>query len=229
MTVYDVTTPGSECFRLLERAGPLEARWAEKRRRADADANASTTPPPPPALGELALAHVEEPTLGSDAVSVFRASARAANALVIVMEGRAADAEARLVEARAAAAARVAEAEAAGAAAVAAAAAAADEAGRSLARAEAARSAAAEKCLHAVAGDAARRASAAAAATRSTAAAPGDVDDRDCAVCFDARPACLLLPCKHIRCCAACVARLRAPRLCPVCRALVVEVIDVFV
>jgi hypothetical protein len=61
-------------------------------------------------------------------------------------------------------------------------------------------------------------------------AAPEDAaeDARTCVVCLDAQRAVVLLPCRHNVACAACAESLPRPRLCPVCREPVAELLCYF-
>ena len=54
-----------------------------------------------------------------------------------------------------------------------------------------------------------------------------DRDEKLCVVCQDAPKAALLLPCRHLCVCRACSAH-TALEKCPVCRAHIEDILDVF-
>jgi hypothetical protein len=49
-----------------------------------------------------------------------------------------------------------------------------------------------------------------------------------CVVCLEAQRAVVLLPCRHFVTCATCAATLPQPRLCPMCRVPVADVMPLF-
>ena len=90
-----------------------------------------------------------------------------------------------------------------------------------------------KKEAHAAADGSAAHASAAAAAEEEepAAAPPPEEQPRPmCAICLDALPCVVLLPCRHVPLCAApaCAAMLGAPPLCPLCRVAVTDTMQVY-
>ncbi len=54
-------------------------------------------------------------------------------------------------------------------------------------------------------------------------------DDRTCRICFSANRNVLMLPCKHLCCCAACALQLvNSTKKCPMCRATIESTLHVF-
>ena len=68
-------------------------------------------------------------------------------------------------------------------------------------------------------------------AAAAAAAKEEEEDASLCVICLDARRCVALLPCKHLALCAtpACAVMLGAPPLCPLCRVLVADTLQLFV